>query len=99
MCVMKFCAHQQHIKVLYSTQRFLDKVAYKANECNFKMKKGKKKGITKIEKKKINGASADEKNLKGITEKHIPAPPIPIATWFVLRLFRDVARRMRIHTF
>lgn len=38
--------------------------------------------MNKIEKKK-NGTSV-EKNLKGITEKHIPAPPIPIATWIGL---------------
>lgn len=40
---MKFCAHQQHIKMSYSTQQFLDKVAYKAKECNFKVKKKKRK--------------------------------------------------------
>lgn len=81
MYVIKFCAHQEHTKMsLYSTQQFLDKyyaeVTYKANECNLKIKK-KKKGNNEIEKKRKerNKTNADEKNLKGITEKQIQHPP------------------------
>lgn len=71
---MKFCAHQEHTKMTYSTQQFLDKyypkVAYKANECSLKVKKRER-----LKRKERNRTSADEKNLKGITEKQIQHPP------------------------